>query len=121
MPDFSLKWVVPVDVGGLYELGAASWNHGHTNLELFQLLLCGIADVIVPGKKALGKHRRADDLLQKLRSQVVVEEGAAGPAKMEPILELGDDLLNWSLVLQYNVRWAFKCVRSSGQHDSNLS
>ena len=48
----------------------------------------------------IAKHRRADSLLQKLRSQVVVEGGAAGPAKMERILKLGDDLLNWSLFLQ---------------------
>ena len=45
-------------------------------------------------------RRRADNLLQKLRSQVVVEEGAAGPAKMEHILKLGNNLLNWLLVLQ---------------------
>ena len=48
----------------------------------------------------LAKHRRADDLLQKLKSQVVVEKGVAGPAKIERILELDDDLLHWSLILQ---------------------
>lgn len=78
-----------------------------------------VTSVGVPDEKAFAEQWTADDLLQILGSQVVIEEGAAGPAELKLVLEFVYNLLNRTLVLEQDVWPALESIKSGGQHDSD--